>query len=874
MPLQKLQFRPGVNREGTTLSNEGGWFDCDKIRFRSGYPEKVGGWQRDTGSYYTTVPTGTFVSGGTSTAVPVTNSGAYWGVAKAMWNWINLATYNLLAIGTNLKYYIQNSSGGAYNDVTPIRSTTAAGAVTFAATSGSATIIVTSAGNGVQVGDFVCFSGAVSLGGNITAAVLNQEYQVVTVTSNNTFTITATATANGSDSGNGGSAVIGNYQLTTGNTTFTIGTGWGAGGYGGSTGPSASTALSGTLTTIAFTSLTSTITSSATTISVAYTAATSPLVSFTATGSILIESEVISYTGITATSFTGCTRAASGTVAAAHTAATGVSQYTTGVTINCTSASVFAASGTIYIGSEGISYSGKTGTSFTGCTRAANGTTPSAHASSDLISQFASTATGWGLSAQSGVGIQLRLWSQSNYGEDLVFNPRGGAMYYWANNGNPNIYDRGQILKAGTPVYTKAAPYPTGFTPDSTCPSLVNFVLVSDASRFTFAFGCNDPSATLFSAAQDPMLVRWSDQNTLATWTPAITNQAGDVRLSHGSTIITAIQTRQEILVLTDSAIYSFQYLGAPYVWNSQILADNISIISPNAVSVVNNVTYWMGTDKFYMYAGRVETLPCALRQYIYSNINLTEGFQIHSGTNEGYNEIWWFYPSITGTTSAGLNSTGTSGSPNVLIDRYVIYNHLERTWYYGTLNGSTVRPRTAWLDSPLRPEPMASIAYTVNDSAGLPATYTNGAVVYHETGVDNQEVTDTPLAIYSYVQSSDFDIGDGHNFGFVWRLIPDITFDGSITTGLSPSLQTPTAYFTVRPRQNPGANYGSSDNPAVTSAQNYASTTTYNVQQFTQQIYVRIRGRQMAFKIESTDRGVQWQLGAPRIDVRPDGRR
>jgi len=356
------------------------------------------------------------------------------------------------------------------------------------------------------------------------------------------------------------------------------------------------------------------------------------------------------------------------------------------------------------------------------------------------------------------------------------------------------------------------------------------------------------------------MQIRWSDQNTLATWLPSITNQAGGIRLSHGSAIVTALQTRQEILVWTDAALYTFQYLGAPYVWSNQILADNISICSPNAAVVVNNVAYWMGTDKFYMYSGRVETLPCALRQYIYGNINLTEAFQILSGTNEGYNEIWWFYPSITGTTSTGENGTGTSASPNSLIDRYVIYNHLERTWYYGTLNGTTIRPRTAWLDSPLRAEPVAAIGYNSNGS------YTNGAVVYHETGVDNNE-TGTSVALTSYVQSSDFDIGDGHNFGFVWRLIPDITFDGSTSTA-------PTAYFTVRPRQNPGANYGSADNPAVTSAQSYATTTTYNVQQFTQQVYVRIRGRQMAFKISSTDLGVQWQLGAPRIDVRPDGRR
>jgi len=732
MPLQKLQFRPGVNREGTTLSNEGGWFDCDKMRFRSGYPEKIGGWQRDSGAIYATAPSGTLTSGGTSTSVPVTSgTGAYWGIAKALWNWINLTGYNLLSIGTNLKYYIQNSTGGAYNDITPIRTTTAAGAVTFAAVTTSpysTTITVTNNSHGAQAGDFVCFTGAVSLGGNITATVLNQEYQVVTVTSNNAFTITTSVLSNGSDTGNGGGSVVGNFQLTTGNTTFTYGTGWGAGGWSG---------------------------------------------------------------------------------------------VTTGY-----------------------------------------------------------SSTGWGSPAPAGlgIGIQLRLWSQSNYGEDLVFNPRGGAMYYWANNGSPNTYDRGQIIKAGTAVTVKNlyGGGTTTFTPDSTCPSVANFVLVSDASRFTFAFGCNDPTSVYATTTQDPMQIRWSDQNTLVTWTPAITNQAGGVRLSHGSTIVTAIQTRQEILVITDAAIYSFQYLGAPYVWGNQLLADNISIVSPNAAAVVNNVTYWMGADKFYMYSGRVETLPCALRQYIYGNINLTEAFQIHCGTNEGYNEIWWFYPSQTGTTANGDNGAGTAGSPNSVIDRYVIYNHLERTWYYGTLNGAggtvngvtygAVRPRTAWLDSPLRAEPMAAIGYVALNSAGTPVSYTNGAVVYHETTVDNNETT-TPVAINSYVQSSDFDIGDGHNFGFVWRLIPDLTFDGSTSAA-------PSANFTVRPRNFPGSNYGASDDPAVASAQSYVSTTTYNVQQFTQQVYVRIRGRQMAFKIESSDLGTQWQLGAPRIDVRPDGRR
>ena len=776
--------------------------------------------------------------------------------------------YNLLAVGTNLKYYIQNSSGGAYNDVTPIRSETTGVANAFTTTNTSTTVTVNDPGHGAQVGDFVNIFSVSGTVNGITAANLTGEFQVQSVINNNAYTIIALAAATST----GTSAVTAsfNYQLTTGNTTFTFGTGWGVGGWGGSSGPSAASTINGgtavtssSTTAITLTSVTG-FNNGAASMTTSTISATGVLtVGTLASGTIYI-GMVVTGSGVPA-----------GTYILTNVSGTGTgSIWTTNTTTAVASTTITGGGGVVFIGIEAITYTTVSGSTLAGTiTRGVGNTPTSAHADGELVSQFGSTATGWGVSAPAGlgVGIQIRLWSQSNYGEDLVFNPRGAAMYYWANNSNPNIYDRGQIIEAGTPIYTKSAPYPTGFTPDSTCPSIANFILVSDASRFTFAFGTNDPTGVYATTAQDPMQVRWSDQNTLVTWTPSVTNQAGGIRLSHGSTIVTAIQTRQEILVLTDSAIYSFQYLGAPYVWSSQILGDNISVASPNAVSTVNNVTYWMGTDKFYMYSGRVETLPCALRQYIYGNINLNEAFQIHSGTNEGYNEIWWFYPSVTGTTSTGENGTGTQNEPNILIDRYVIYNHLERTWYYGTLNGTTIRPRTAWLDSPLRSEPTAAIAYTATNSAGN-LYYTNGAVVYHETGVDNNE-TGTPVVLESYVQSSDFDIGDGHNFGFIWRLIPDITFDGSTTA--SPDY--PSVNFTVRPRQNPGANYGNSNDPTVTSKLSYASTTTYNVQQFTQQVYVRIRGRQMAFKISSTDEnglGVQWQLGSPRIDVRPDGRR
>ena len=679
MPLQKLQFRPGVNREGTTLANEGGWFESDKVRFRSGYPEKIGGWVKDTGTEYATSPTITFAGSGTSTALQPT-TGSFWGTCRALYNWLNLSGFNLLGVGTNLKYYVQDSTGGNFYDVTPVRYSPTIGSNAFTTTYPADTTTVTCnvAGHNAQAGDFVTISGVASAVNGIPASALNKEFRIVSVPSSSTFTITVDSGA--TSAGTTGAATFA-FQLTTGSDIYTTAAGWGAGGWGG---------------------------------------------------------------------------------------------VTTGF-----------------------------------------------------------TSTGWGLSAATGIGINLRLWSQSAFGENLIFNARGGTMNFWGVNSNPAIYDRGQVIVAGGSITQKNYATGSGTTTvsvDSTCPSQVNYVLVSDASRFTLAFGCNDPSGVVAGTALDPLLVRWSDQESYATWLPAITNQAGSYRLSQGSQIITALQTRQEILIWTDTSIYSMQFVGAPYVWTFQIMGSNLSIISPNAAVTVNNITYWMGTDKFYMYSGRVETLPCSLRQYIYDDINLEQGFQVFGGTNEGYNEIWWFYCSRTSTT----------------IDKYVIYNHLERTWAYGTL------ARTAWQDSPLRESPMAT-------------TYGN-ALVYHEQG--NDDGTTSPASpIYAYVRSSDFDIGDGHNFGMVWRIIPDVTFDGS-------TVNQPAVSFTVLPRQNPGTNYGSTDSPITTSAQNYTSVRTYNVQQFTEYAYVRIRGRQMAFQISSEDLGVSWQLGSPRLDVRADGRR
>jgi hypothetical protein len=743
MPLQKLEFKPGVNRESTSYANEGGWFECNKIRFRSGQVEKLGGWARDTGTL------------ATANSGPPT--GVLWGAARSMWNWVTLSGYNLLGIGTNLKYYIQNGVGGAFYDATPLRLPAHTGITNaFTTTFESRTVRVNDPDHGAQTGDFVTISG----GATVSGIAMNGEYQIAYLSAN-TYNITTTG-APASGSTTAGTATF-TYQITSGNEIYTTGVGWGAGNWGGS------------VTGVASTTITAAINSTISVIPVANTAgfATTP-------GQVLIDSELITYTSIT-------------------------------------------------LGIPG---------SLNGCVRGANGTVAASHSSGALV-QLNTTFIGWGRAAPSGLGIglQMRIWSQSNFGENLVFAARGGPMYYWAVNANPTVFDRGVEIKAGATV--------DGALVDPTCPDTVNLILVSDASRFVFAFGCNDPTNTYATSVFDPMQIRWSDQESFSVWQPATTNQAGDYRLSRGSSIVAAIQTRQETLVFTDSALYGMQYLGPPYVWGFQVLEDNISIAGPNAVATASNVTYWMGMDKFYMYSGRTQTLPSTLREYVFSDINLTQQYQVNAGTNEGYNEVWWSYCSA--------NST--------VVDRYVVYNYLENVWHYGDwLNSNGVNQgRTAWLDSALRTAPMAC-AY------GVAGGTSNATLVYHETGVDDGAGTST-LPIYSYVQSSDFDIGDGHNYGFVWRMIPDLTFDGSI-------INNPSADFTVRPRRFPGSNYGASQEHIVTSIQNYQTQRTYTVQQFTEQVYVRIRGRQMAFKISSNDAGVQWQLGVCRIEIRPDGRK
>lgn len=732
MPFQKLQFRPGIVREVTSLTNEGGWYDGDKIRFRAGMPQKIGGWTAQT---YTT----------------------FLGTCRSLWNWVTLRGFNIVGIGTNLKFYLEN--GSEFYDITPIRETNL-NTTTFVATNGSSTITVTDTqANAIQVGDFVTFTNAVSLGGNITAAVLNQEYQIQTVISGTQYTISARAAvtgniaannggapvvANASDSGNGGSATDAAYQIGVGPATNTLGTGWGVSPWGGFIAGGAVTALPA--------SPGGDIDNSVTTIPVVSSAG------FTSTGAILIDSEYITYGSNAGNQFSGGARGEDGTIAVAHTGGALVYQAT--------------------------------------------------------------NFPGWGqaFSGSSAPIQQLRIWSQSNYGEDLLFSPRGGPFYRW------------QPLSGSTPAWGTR-----GFLIQGTdVPSKINQIMVSDATRITIAFGC-DSYGAYNTQPQDPMLIRWSDQEDYYDWTDTETNQAGSFRLSRGSSIVAALQSRLEILVWTDSAMYSMQYIGFPLVWSFNILSDNISIASQNAVATATGAVFWMGIDKFYVYDGRVNTLPCSVRTYVYDNINTEQFAQVFAGTNEGYTEIWWFYCSKNSTT----------------IDSYVIYNYGEKVWYYGTLN------RTAWLDTSLRTYPIA--------------TTSTGLLVNHEASVDDGS-TNPPSPITSYIQSSDFDIGDGHSYGFVSQIIPDLTFDGSSTSGLT-SIN-PLVKFTVRPRQNPGSGYGPAPDPTVLSAQSYAGQQTYNVQQFGQILYTRVRGRQMAFRVESDTRGTQWQLGVPKIDIRSDGRR
>jgi hypothetical protein len=703
MPLSKIQLKPGVNRENTRYTNEGGWYESDKVRFRQGTPEKIGGWQR-------------------------ISSASFLGICRSLWNWITLASLNLLGVGTNLKFYIE--SGGAYNDITPIRVTNTLVdkfTTNTATNTGTATTVtVTDANGGFVNNDYVTYyiPGAASVTFNGITITSNTQYQL-TYVSATTYTISVTGTASASSTGGG--TIYAVYQVNTGPSYSVPLTGWGASTWG----------------------------------SGAWGLGT------TATDALRIWNQINWGQNLL--------YGPRGAPLYYWDAIQGV----TGQSVTMTIATPCVVTSTVaFLDGTPITFS----------------------------------TTGW-LPTGLVPGVTYYTKYVSTYTFNLAATSGGASINTTGTqSGSQRITQRGILLSSLTGA--------DGYTP-----LFQNTFTVSDASRFVIVFGTNDYGSTTL----DPMLIRWSDQESLTTWYPAVTNQAGSVRLSHGSKIVTTLQSRQEILVFTDQALYSLQYLGPPYVWGTQILADNVSIAGPNAAAIGSGITFWMGVDKFYKYDGRIQTLRCDLLRYIYSDINPLQYDQVFAGTNEGFTEVWWFY------CSTGSNT----------IDRYAIYNYAEDIWYYGTMG------RTAWLDTGLRNYPIA-------------ATY-NYNIVNQEYGVDDNE-TGTTLPIEAAITSAQFDIGDGHNLAFVYRMIPDMTFRGS-TSGTIPQV---TMY--LQGLNNSGSGITQTGNANVTYTG--SAPSVINVDEFTGQLYIRIRGRQMQIKITSSNIGVQWQLGAPRIDIRPDGRR
>jgi hypothetical protein len=556
-----------------------------------------------------------------------------------------------VGLGTSEKYYV--SEGSVPQDITPLRATTAAGDVTFAATNGSAILTVSDNAHGAVLGDYVTYSGAVSLGGVVTAAVLNKEYEITDIVNSNSYKITLAVTANASDVGNGGAAVIGRYQINVGLDGAVSGTGWGAGPW-------------------------------------------------------------------------------------------------------------------------------------------SRGTWNSSYATS-------------------GSAEGLRLWSHDNFGEDLVMCVRNGGVYYW---------------DASTGAGTRAVPL-SALAGAQATPTVARIAIVSEVDRHVLAFGC-DPEAT--PGVQDPLTIRFSDQESAAEWRTLTTTTAGELRIGTGSGIIAAVQTKQQIIVFTDISVHAMQYIGEPFTFGIQEVSTSITIASQNAAVTVGDMVFWMGVGQFYMYNGAVQQLPCTVKEYVFSDININQLQKVYGGNNTAFAEVWWFYPSANATQN----------------DLYVVYNYIESIWYYGSLS------RAAWLDSDLRNYPLA-------------ATFSNN-LVYHENGVDSNE-SGTAVAITATITSGEFSLDEGDKFMMINRILPDMTFVGS-TAG------SPSATMTLLPLENSGSGYNNPLSAGGNSSSSIVRSASVPIEEFTGQAFVRIRGRQIAVKIESTGLGVTWKLGIPRIDLRPDGRR
>jgi|11BtaG_2_1085332.scaffolds.fasta_scaffold00365_3 hypothetical protein len=1064
MPLTKLQFRPGINRDLTSYTNEGGWRDCDKVRFRLGYPEKIGGWEKYSSS-------------------------TYLGSARSLHNWVALDGANYLGVGTNLKYYIEE--GQSFNDITPIRSTTSLGEVTFAATNGSSIITVTDANNGSNQGDFVTFSNAQGLGGNITAPLLNKEHQITGVVDSNSYQITVSATANSSDTGAGGDGVgtvtsAGTAVASTGIGTASkaaIGTGLGLVSFlnpsgtgigtftisGASTGSDTTTAVvqtssSGTGTSAEFTVVASSgdYTVTATSLGSGYAVGDTILIegqniggvketndlTLTITGlqgssageashtgeaqtatsgsgsgaaftvgtdgeggySVLITTVgsgyavgdtvtiagsgiggsspandlvltvvrlsgssadttaelyndvdqsatsgsgsgakftviadgsgnytvavttigsgyaindtvtiagtslngtspandiVLTVTGLTSVTYSNVTQSATSgsgsgasfditrngsgvyivdsvvliglgyaindtitipgaslggttpanncTITVASLSHPTIADYQLNVgldttvggvgwgaglwggttnaalsttaaeaidnsetDIDVTSATGIVAGDTILIDQELILVGGVSTNTLTGCTRAQSGTVAEAHVSGSIVllavgnEEVDNDFFGWGIAASGGLTteVELRTYSQDNFGEDLIINPRNAGLFYWDRTTGTSSRAVALNTKAGT---------------KTSIPTIAKQVLVSDQDRHVIAFGAdpiggvNDINGT---GVQDPLLIRFADQEDPLQWYPLATNTAGDLRLGAGSTFIQAVETKREILVWTDTALHSMRFIGPPFTFGIQQLASGITIASANAAIASEDFVFWMGIDSFFVYAGQTSQLPCTVKDKVFGDFNLSQIQKVASGVNSEFSEVTWFYPSADSEEN----------------NKYVTYNYLEKVWTFGSI------ARTAWLDRGTRTFPLA----------------TGGGYLYnHELGYD-----DDGAPMNSFIESASMDIGDGDHFSYIRRLVPDLTFTGST------ALSSPQATFTLKARNFPGANFNN------TSSSDAIRTQESPVEEYTDQLFLRVRGRSFALRVESEALGSKWKLGSPRIDLRQDGRR
>lgn len=709
MPYVTLAFNPGINKEQTFNSAEQSWFDCDKIRFRAGLPEKIGGW---TKPYFTT----------------------FLGTCRGLHPWVALDKEEFLALGTSQKYYILQT--GAFNDITPLRDTSTAEEITFAkVANGSSTIEVTHTAHGAVVGDFVTFTGFQGLGGDITADVLNQEYKIDTVPDDDTYRIRAREVEPLNDI-----VVNGIYTPNIVDAT-------------------SSDTGDGEL------SLSVDTTSGSDTGTVADTSSIEVGSLISGNANIPAGTSVLSVD--TSTTFT-MSEDATATASSVSTTFSGFGEYQLNVGLDDATAGA----------GWGIGAWGRNAWNFP--------------ATVSLIED------------------QMRIWSQDNFGEDLIINYRDGSIYYWDRTGNnPGDFSRAVELSdlAGA----------------TETPTIAKQVMISDKERHVLCFGANPQG----SSTQDPLLIRFSDSESVTNWDITDdTGEAGDLLIGSGSEIIRAIETRQEILVFTDTSLHSLKYNGPPFFWGVDAISENISIAGPLAVVAVEDAVFWMGKNEFYVYGGTVQRIPCTVRDYVYSDINNDQIEKVAAGVNAGFGEVWWFYPSADSTTN----------------NRYVIYNYVQQIWYIGTIE------RTAWIDRGIYPNPVA--------------TSSRGDVFFHESGADDQENNTTLSPMDAYIESAPIYLGEGDNFMLIQRIIPDVTFRESD----NPS---PTIDMVLKMVDYPGNRFGQETDQRVT------RTANVPIEKYTDLVNVRLRGRGVVLRAESSDQlRTKWRIGTPKIDVRPDGRK